>query len=102
VITVWKYTLELTRTQTIPIPFNYTPRCVLLTQGEVTLYCEVDTSYHTVPRKVLIVGTGLEIGDTFDAFSYVGSCEQFIGYGSEYKGPDSRFVWHVYMERNRK
>lgn len=83
--TIHKFTLEVTGEQTITAPAGCEPLSVQMQNGQLQLWCKVDTDQPTLPHKVQIFGTGHDISK---ATGYYMGTFQSLG-GS--------FVGHVYF-----
>lgn len=85
--TIYKYTLDKTDRQEIPIPFEALILSVKVQNGRICVWAEVDTDNDNIPWTFWVVGTGNPIPDD----CVVGGNH----IGSVLDGP---FVWHVYTD----
>jgi hypothetical protein len=82
--TIYKYPIEITDEQEIPMPFGAEIRHVGLDpEGSPCVWAEVENTNTPEPVRLFIVGTGRRMPD--EAANHVGT---FI------QGP---FVWHVFV-----
>lgn len=82
-MTIWKYPLEITRSQCIEVPSDSRALSAALQNGDLCVWFLVEESRPKQTRRILIYGTGNPIGGVFAGW-FIGSVQQ---------GP---FVWHVF------
>ena len=82
---IWKYTLEITDTQTIEMPDGASILSVANQDGNLCLWAKVIPSRRRTPRTIEIIGTGHAIEESHTI------ARRFIG-----SAVISPFVWHVF------
>lgn len=83
---IWKFPLELTGRQRIPVPWTARVLTVQLQNGKPCVWLQLNTRHAVVDGiEIYHVGTGHEVPET--ARSYVGTY-QIDG-----------FVWHVFTDQ---
>ncbi len=89
-MTVWKFQLEITDTQTITMPAHAKILCVQTQYGKPKLWALVnaDSRDAHVQRTIRIIGTGHEVGWEPENWHYIGTCQTAEG----------QLVWHVFVE----
>lgn len=83
--TIWKYELQITDVQRVPLPAKAIIQSVAVQRDTICLWATVDTELPVEPRKILLVGTG---HDTKHCLGL-----QFVG--TVVMEP---FVWHVFAD----
>lgn len=88
--TIYKYQLELAKTQTLRIPPHSRILKLAMQTGRMCMWCEVNTALAEVDRVIECFGTGHEI-------------PQDMGMARVYLGTivdDDAMVWHFYERTN--
>lgn len=84
---IWKFTLiGRNVVQTIQMPRSARVLSVMMQDGSLCVWVEVDPRNDLVTRRFATIGTGIPMDDVMPNSSHV-----FVG--SVVEGP---FVWHVY------
>lgn len=90
-ITIYKYPLAITDTQTVKIPSEHKILTAQMQAGALCMWVGVDTKTDSEDVEVKIIGTGNPINqDALDGFDYLTSVQ------------DGSFVWHVFVPEDSK
>ena len=81
---IYKYKLNQTEFQTIPIPVNGLIRHLGVQDNDICLWVEIETSCQYEDRTFMIIGTGYDILNNFKSYNYIGTVQI------------SHLVWHIY------
>lgn len=82
---IWKFVLQVTTTQLVPIPYGGKILCVQMQNGVPCLWVMVDPEQDYTDRTIDIFGTGHDIVDLFTR-TYIGTVQQM----------DGALIWHVF------
>lgn len=86
--TIWKFPLDVTSTQVVPMPVGARVLCAQLQQGQLCLWAVVDPEAERRSRVVQVAGIGHRLPDAVcDGFDYVGTAQA------------RPFVWHVFLQK---
>lgn len=86
-MTIHKYPLRLSDEDTLLMPKGAKILCVQVKHTEPHIWAEVDPNAPMEPRKILVVGTGWELGDT-SKLRYIDTYQMQNGY----------LVFHVFEQ----
>lgn len=85
---IWKFPLEVTNEQVVPMPAGAKVLTVATQEGQPCVWALVDTAAPKPPRKFRIVVTGHTINFNLDQFNFMGTFQLHGG----------ALVFHVFME----